>query len=100
MSWNTPRSKRSDQGRAAAVKVAKAQAQGTCQICGRTNTTLQADHIVPVSRGGTNNAGNLRMVCVPCHQRITKAQLAGWRRRASRQRRRKAITPHDLRFYS
>lgn len=40
-----------------------------CRHCGRTayQTTLTVDHIIPVSRGGTNDPLNLQVLCVPCN---------------------------------
>ncbi len=47
-------------------------------------TYWDADHIVPVVEGGGEcSMANIRTLCVPCHQRVTK-DLA--RRRASRRR--------------
>jgi 5-methylcytosine-specific restriction protein A len=47
-------------------------------------TCWDADHIVPVVEGGGEcTLDNIRTLCVPCHQRVTK-DLA--RRRASRRR--------------
>lgn len=37
-----------------------------CAICGTAPATT-ADHIVPVSRGGTNELTNLRPACHPCN---------------------------------
>jgi len=41
----------------------------TCQYCGRRppEITLQVDHRIPVSRGGTNEAMNLLAACVDCN---------------------------------
>ena len=44
--------------------------KSTCQICGKTpkdNVTLHVDHILPVSRGGTNEESNLRVLCHTCN---------------------------------
>ena len=39
-----------------------------CAICGqRPATTI--DHILPVSRGGTDDPANLQPACWPCNQR-------------------------------
>jgi 5-methylcytosine-specific restriction endonuclease McrA len=47
-------------------------------------TYWDADHIVPVVEGGGEcTMANIRTLCVPCHQRVTK-DLA--RRRAARRR--------------
>ena len=37
-------------------------------VCGSTER-LEVDHIVPLSRGGTNDAENLRVLCSMCHHR-------------------------------
>lgn len=39
-----------------------------CVRCGATEP-LSLDHIVPVSKGGTNDEGNLQTMCVPCNGR-------------------------------
>lgn len=43
---------------------------GTCAICGRSLTKYNytIDHIVPLSRGGTNEAANLRAVHFECNK--------------------------------
>lgn len=41
-----------------------------CQMCGVTakdGATLEIDHITPVSKGGTNDAGNLQVLCRDCN---------------------------------
>jgi 5-methylcytosine-specific restriction endonuclease McrA len=51
----------------------------------RRRTYWDADHIVPVVEGGSEcSLANIRTLCVPCHQRVTKEQT---RNRASRRRR-------------
>lgn len=41
-----------------------------CRECGATNkeTTLEIDHIVPVSKGGTNDLTNLQTLCKKCNR--------------------------------
>lgn len=46
-----------------------------CTMCGMAPST-QADHIVPLSRGGSNEAGNLRGVCARCNHKAG-ASLGG-----------------------
>ncbi len=42
----------------------------TCQYCGRTadERELEIDHIVPYSKGGTNDLGNLQVSCRECNR--------------------------------
>ena len=49
-----------------------------CQVClnaGRYTPASQVDHIVPKSRGGTDDLLNLQAICSECH----KAKTAGER---------------------
>lgn len=39
---------------------------GKCTYCGDTEN-LTADHVVPLTRGGTNDSSNLTACCVPCN---------------------------------
>lgn len=38
------------------------------RLKGCVYTATQVDHVVPVSKGGTNDPGNLRAACAPCNQ--------------------------------
>lgn len=42
-----------------------------CQICGKvlTKETVTIDHIIPVSKGGTNDIENLQPMCRSCNSR-------------------------------
>jgi len=41
---------------------------GTCVLCG-VNTNIHFDHIIPVSRGGSNEPENIRILCATCNLR-------------------------------
>lgn len=40
----------------------------TCRICKESGVKLEADHIVPHSRGGSNDIDNLQTLCGPCNR--------------------------------
>lgn len=41
---------------------------GICAHCG-TSESLSVDHVIPISRGGTNDLENLQCLCRPCNSR-------------------------------
>lgn len=50
-----------------------------CQPCYRTGTlkaAAQVDHIVPLSKGGTDDPANLQAICLPCHTLKTQSEGA------------------------
>jgi len=42
--------------------------QYTCQVCGRITDEGDADHVIPLSKGGTDDLRNIRWMCRPCHR--------------------------------
>lgn len=46
-----------------------------CQVCGATGIPLVLDHIVPISAGGTNDEGNLTLLCANCNQSIANRRF-------------------------
>lgn len=50
----------------------------TCQYCGAKapDVLLQVDHIVPVSKGGTNDILNLITSCQPCNAGKSDRELS------------------------
>ncbi|WP_408639516.1 HNH endonuclease [Neoroseomonas rubea] len=42
-----------------------------CVVCGQgasDGVTLEIDHIVPVSKGGSDEKSNLQILCAPCNR--------------------------------
>lgn len=56
-------------------KTVYARYNGCCAICGKPVKfkELTVDHILPLSRGGTNNMDNLQLACKECN--LTKNRL-------------------------
>ena len=51
---------------------------GLCQPCkwvGRLTLAEQVDHIMPVSKGGGDEDGNLQSICLTCHDDKTRSDL-------------------------
>jgi 5-methylcytosine-specific restriction enzyme A len=42
-----------------------------CNAAGRTSASVEVDHIVARSRGGTSARANLQGICVTCHRSKT-----------------------------
>lgn len=47
----------------------KRRAGYRCQKCGKGDCILEADHIIPVSKGGLTIFLNLRALCKDCHDK-------------------------------
>ena len=41
----------------------------TCKCCGKYNVRLEIDHIIPISRGGKTEIGNLQTLCHDCNKK-------------------------------
>lgn len=54
--------------------------EGLCQPClerGRPTVGTQVDHILPKSRGGTDDLANLQTICLACHNAKTARESQG-----------------------
>lgn len=45
-----------------------AKYENRCLCCGRTDVKLTADHVIPVSAGGTSDIDNIQPLCMFCNQ--------------------------------
>lgn len=53
-------------------------AEGRCHYCGDRRAGLQVEHVVPLSRGGTNARSNLVAACVSCNNQKRALLLHEW----------------------
>lgn len=51
----------------------------TCTYCGDRGGRLECDHIVPVSRGGSNDVENLTTACFDCNRSKRDKLVSEWR---------------------
>lgn len=50
------------------VEAVKLRDRYTCQVCGRVTDQGEVDHVIPLSKGGTDSLANLAWLCAtPCH---------------------------------
>ena len=56
-------------------------AWGGCAYCGASNTPLQRDCVLALSRGGRYTLGNIVPVCRSCNASKCNAEVTGWLRR-------------------
>ena len=52
-----------------------------CVYCGYAGEAMCADHVVPLSRGGSNHPDNLVACCLPCNSSKSDRLLSEWRGR-------------------
>ncbi|PJO25141.1 hypothetical protein Y5A_000315 [Burkholderia glumae AU6208] len=51
----------------------------TCRYCGARGVYLEADHVVPLSRGGPTTEQNLVTSCRPCNRSKGAKLVEEWR---------------------
>lgn len=57
------------------------EANSTCHYCSDQHDSMCADHVVPLSRGGSNDRDNLVCCCIPCNSSKADRLLSEWRGR-------------------
>lgn len=55
--------------------MSKRTISGFCQICGTYRQSLHRDHIIPKFQGGSNELGNIQLLCANCHEDKTREDL-------------------------
>lgn len=51
----------------------------TCQYCGERGKKLECDHVIPISRGGSNEESNLVTACFSCNRSKRDKLVSEWR---------------------
>jgi 5-methylcytosine-specific restriction endonuclease McrA len=72
---------RVDQDLSEAQWTALRTAWGGCAYCGTSDTPLQRDCVLALSRGGRYTLGNIVPVCRSCNASKCNAEVTGWLRR-------------------
>lgn len=58
------------------VEQVKQRDRFICQKCRRVTENGEADHVIPLAQGGTDDLGNLQWLCKePCHKEKTLAEM-------------------------
>lgn len=52
----------------------------SCAYCGAAGVSLELDHVLPISRGGSNHSLNLVPACKPCNCSKGAQTISEWRR--------------------
>ena len=61
------------------IKELKRLYSSPCIYCG-SNNSIQADHVIPISKGGVHSIGNLVPACSRCNQSKSNKFLSQWKR--------------------
>ena len=61
------------------VDRAEIMARAECQYCADVIGPWEVDHVVPMSRGGTNDKDNLACACVSCNTQKSNHLLHEWK---------------------
>lgn len=55
----------------------------TCQYCGKTGVKLECDHVVPFSKGGSDELHNLTTACFSCNRKKKAMSAQEFRKKLS-----------------
>lgn len=57
----------------------------SCAICG-SDDRIQADHIIPITKGGTHSEGNLQPLCISCNSSKGNKLMIEWKIQSGKER--------------
>jgi 5-methylcytosine-specific restriction endonuclease McrA len=60
------------------VQAMRDRQHGLCAACQRPEPKLQVDHIVPITKGGTNDPENLQLLCGACNKSKGNKDFTEW----------------------
>lgn len=66
--WINRRAKQRQAGKISAADIRAIRATKRCAACRRPHPKMEIDHIISLSRGGTNHRSNLQLLCRPCNR--------------------------------
>lgn len=60
------------------IAALRTKQENCCAACGRDDLKLEVDHIVPITKGGTNDPTNLQLLCGRCNKSKGNRDLEEW----------------------
>ena len=77
------------------------RAGNACEFCGSSSPPFEVDHIWPTYLGGSDSPENLQLLCVPCHDKKSRAEnvlreVGYWAPRGSPRNRQLTTSTADL----
>lgn len=84
--WKKPAEEKRLRGSAGVARAnrVKLKAGYKCAKCGILTTELEADHVIPLCKGGKDDESNLKALCIPCHAEKSKRErMEGFREKVA-----------------
>lgn len=66
------------------IEIIRERQHGKCAGCGAKPKRLEIDHILPIKLGGSNNPGNLQLLCRSCNATKGAAHPVDWAQKNGR----------------